>query len=40
MTEIATLKKKKKNNKANQAELERLKILQDAEPLTAGEIAE
>ena len=40
MTEIATLKKKKKDNKANQAELERLKILQDAEPLTAGEIAE
>ena len=40
MTEMATLKKKKKDNKATQADLERLKILQDAEPLTVGEIAE
>ena len=40
MTEKATLKRKKKAGKATQADKERLKILQDAEPLTAGEIAE
>lgn len=38
MTELETLKKKKKAGKANAVDLTRLKVLQDGEPLSAGDL--
>lgn len=37
MTELQTLKKKKKEGKANAEDLTRLKLLQDGEPLSASD---
>lgn len=39
MTELQTLKAKKKANKATPEDLTRLKVLQDGEPLSAGDLA-
>ena len=38
MTELQTLKKKKKDGKASPADLTRLKVLQDGEPLSAADL--
>lgn len=38
MTELQTLKKKKKEGKATAADLTRLKLLQDGEPLSAHDL--
>lgn len=40
MTELETLKKKKKDGKATPEDLTRLKLLQDGEPLSAADLEE
>jgi len=40
MTELQTLKKKKKEGKATAADLTRLKLLQDGEPLSTADLEE